>query len=303
LNSLINQTSKEFELICINDASTDKTAVILESYISEFSSMKIFTNERNKGAAYSRQRGIIEASYENIVFIDADDYVAAEFAENINDDIDDESELICYGHIKINEKWRKSEVVGENKTFSPDEAIVSMNCKGYITNYLWDKVFKKSIFFGITPAKEGMIIGEDYHLLSHYLLKVKKVVKYIKKALYYYIIHDDSISHRKFSDKFISTYEAYKELYVELCQQKSQLKPQFSYFFLFESSILVSKIEKKDKESKKFIKDVQQEIRVNYHFIKQCKQISFTSKMSIWILKINYQWFRIMFVIYKKLKL
>lgn len=73
LDSVINQTFTDLEILCINDGSTDDTLTILESYAEKDSRIKIFSQE-NKGLSASRNFGMDVAKGEYIAFIDADDY-------------------------------------------------------------------------------------------------------------------------------------------------------------------------------------------------------------------------------------
>lgn len=77
LNSVLNQTYKDFELIIVNDGSTDLSLFILENYKSKFSNMKIL-NQNNAGQSNARNNAIHEASGDYIWFIDADDILPKE---------------------------------------------------------------------------------------------------------------------------------------------------------------------------------------------------------------------------------
>lgn len=81
LESILQQTYKDFELICINDASTDETLDILESFRILDSRIRILGNNRHAGAAFSRNRGIQEAKGKYITFLDGDDIFEEEMLE------------------------------------------------------------------------------------------------------------------------------------------------------------------------------------------------------------------------------
>jgi teichuronic acid biosynthesis glycosyltransferase TuaG len=73
INSVINQSYHNWELLLMDDCSTDKTIEIVNQYIVENNKIKLFKSELNKGAAYSRNRGIESAQGDYIAFLDADD--------------------------------------------------------------------------------------------------------------------------------------------------------------------------------------------------------------------------------------
>ena len=74
LDSLVNQTLSDIEIICINDCSTDNSLEILRKYASKDNRIKVIDFKENRGAAYARNVGIEEAQGEYIGFIDSDDY-------------------------------------------------------------------------------------------------------------------------------------------------------------------------------------------------------------------------------------
>lgn len=73
LNSVSRQTFTDFELICVNDASTDSTLEIVEHFREKDTRIRILSNEVRSGAAYSRNRGMEEAAGEYLSFLDGDD--------------------------------------------------------------------------------------------------------------------------------------------------------------------------------------------------------------------------------------
>lgn len=82
LGNLLKQTYKNFEVLCINDASTDATLNIMKKFQKVDKRIRIFENYEHAGAAFSRNRGILEAAGEYITFLDGDDI----FEEEMLDD-------------------------------------------------------------------------------------------------------------------------------------------------------------------------------------------------------------------------
>ena len=81
LNSILNQTFQDFEIICIDDESTDSSSEILEYFASKDSRIKILRNEGNIGLGPSRNRGIDAAKGKYIIFLDSDDWYSFDTLE------------------------------------------------------------------------------------------------------------------------------------------------------------------------------------------------------------------------------
>lgn len=83
LNSILKQTYEDFEVICIDDASTDSSPEILEYFAQKDSRIKILKNDSNSGPGYSRNRGLDEAQGKYISFLDGDDWLAPDALETL----------------------------------------------------------------------------------------------------------------------------------------------------------------------------------------------------------------------------
>lgn len=82
LDSIVNQTSADYEIICINDCSPDNSQQILEEYASRYpEKLTVLVNEQNMGLGRTRERGIRHAKGEYILFIDSDDYIRNDYVE------------------------------------------------------------------------------------------------------------------------------------------------------------------------------------------------------------------------------
>ena len=82
LDSLINQTLKEIEIICVNDGSKDNSAKILTAYAQKYVRIKII-NQTNQGLSAARNNGISVATGEYIGFVDSDDWVDIDFYKKL----------------------------------------------------------------------------------------------------------------------------------------------------------------------------------------------------------------------------
>ena len=82
LDSVVNQTLKDIEIICVNDGSPDGSAAILEEYAQKDNRIKVITQE-NRGLSEARNSGLKIASGEYIAFLDSDDYIDLKFFEQL----------------------------------------------------------------------------------------------------------------------------------------------------------------------------------------------------------------------------
>ena len=82
LESLVNQTLKEIEIIVVNDGSTDRTSEIISKFSAKDSRMKII-NQENQGLSAARNNGMQQATGEYIGFVDSDDYIDLDFYEKL----------------------------------------------------------------------------------------------------------------------------------------------------------------------------------------------------------------------------
>ena len=78
INSVLSQTYPDFELLVVNDCSTDKTAMLAEAIVKKDDRVRLISNEKNSGVSYTRKHGLEEASGEWVAILDSDDAWAPE---------------------------------------------------------------------------------------------------------------------------------------------------------------------------------------------------------------------------------
>ena len=83
LNSVISQEYQNFEIICVEDCSTDSSMEILEYFVLKDSRIKILKNEHNMGPGFSRNRGLNEANGKYILFLDGDDWISSNILQHL----------------------------------------------------------------------------------------------------------------------------------------------------------------------------------------------------------------------------
>lgn len=231
LDSIINQTFKDIEIICVNDGSTDSSLEILNKYAEQDQRIKII-NQNNQGLSAARNTGIKYANGEYISFIDSDDYIDTSLYETLVKYLP--AEMICFnakafGDNFIPEKMQKNLICKINGLEKiSDKSIFKTNV------YAWNKLFKTEIIKKYNLEFPKGLYFEDFVFLWDYMLKIKTAY-YLKndKAFYYYRQRPTSIM-STCNNKSIDHLYAWHNLYERLKQQNILKKHKKSITKLFE---------------------------------------------------------------------
>jgi len=192
LDSLVNQTLNEIEIIVVNDGSPDDSQKIIDEYSSKFTQIKSF-QKPNGGLSDARNFGIEKAKGEFIGFVDSDDYVDFEMFESMyRKATEHQAEIVLCDLEKVNEKGEafralpQSPQLPEKMDLEKDFTIFGeMSC--FACNKLFDaKLFENSKF------KKG-IHFEDIELIPQLVLNSKVLAK-INQPFYKYFERQDSIT-------------------------------------------------------------------------------------------------------------
>lgn len=194
LKSLENQTSNNFEVIFVDDCSSDDSYEKLSKRLKECSfKYKIVQNETNSGPGATRNNGIKISSGNYITFLDSDDYIANNFIEEIDKVIsDNNADLLIFDYFMVNNQSEKS-----CSTFPNDikEGILNVFDTLALSNGMcWGKIFKKSIITKNKITFPNLMRSEDLAFVKIFISKCKKI-RYVKKEMYYYIQNPTSIMH------------------------------------------------------------------------------------------------------------
>ena len=213
LKSILSQSYRNFEVICINDASTDNSYVILSKYADRYSQIKLISNEMNEGLSYSRNRGMEIAEGDYIIFVDSDDYVSEKMLSvlegvlgknpadilNFNYDLKLEGINAAEKNFYINARYTTdlSYKTGQ-EWFSS-----ALNNDFPITPYAWNKVYKRTFLIQEKLKFYEGLLHEDILFLVQSVMKAERVI-FIEDSLYIYRRRDGSITAGKSEKKLDS---------------------------------------------------------------------------------------------------
>lgn len=279
LESIINQTYKNIEIILINDGSTDNSLNICNRY-KKYNFLKIIS-QPNQGVSCARNKGLKIASGKYIVFVDSDDYIAPNMIEELVKGITKTDIAIC----EYNELYKDNviPIKIDNKLTSINQEEAILLTFANAGGYLWNKIFKKDII-----EKNNLYFDKDIHMLEDqlfvlkYLSKINKA-KIIHKSLYNYRIRKTSAARNTNDDKYntiIIALQKIAAIFQELKISPMAIKQKvIEYSYKDKNKYIIKNVEEIFKESLSNI----------YKEIMQSKDISISKKIKIFIFK-NFNW-------------
>lgn len=202
LESVLNQTFQDFEIICINDASTDKSYEILLQYAKMFCKIKVFNNSCNIGPSASRNKGIDEAKGDYILFLDSDDMLRLDALSILNDAIEKHHvDMVCYRFLVKNEGKKSKEqntLVNENVIFDGNiktgqQWFVEMAERKIFFVSASFSLFKKEFLLDNSLRFLNGILYEDVLFTIQFSLVASRMI-YIHEFIYIHRRRDFSIT-------------------------------------------------------------------------------------------------------------
>ena len=183
LNSIINQTYKNLEIILLNDGSTDKSYSIIEEYKKLDSRIKLI-NQNNQGVAKTRNKGILNSTGELIMFVDNDDYLDCDYIKKLYDEIED-NDVIVSGYKRVTDK----KIIYKKK--------IKKNNWGKFENVApWGKLIKRNYLVKNNIQFYDYSIGEDI-IFNFKLYTATKKIKIISNYGYNWYYNNNSVSNTR----------------------------------------------------------------------------------------------------------
>ena len=189
LDSLVNQTYKNIEIIVIDDKSTDNSLKVLEEYNKKNSNVVLIKNKKNMGIGYTRNVGIKKSNGDYLYFVDSDDYLDLDNIEKMMHEAQEKnSDFVICDLKRINEQnefleYERIKLSGSNLKKSP-YLLLDINL-GPCNKLIDKKLFDNTDLFSET------LKYEDLYLMPKVIDNAKKIT-HIENTYYNYVIHNNS---------------------------------------------------------------------------------------------------------------
>ena len=202
LDSLINQSLKDIEIICVDDGSTDTSLDILKEYKEKDKRFKIIT-QQNLKAGVARNNGLKEATGDYLSFLDSDDIFEPTMLEDMyNQAIKDDSDTVVCSFYIYDEKTKQSrwnrKIDSKYIKLSP---FSPLDIKDEIFNFsspnAWTKLFKHSLFTDNNLQFVDTMICNDFTCVDTALAISKKISVLDKPYIHYRFIQKDNLTAKR----------------------------------------------------------------------------------------------------------
>lgn len=196
LDSITNQTFKDFECICVNDGSTDNSLKILEEYVKKDNRFKVI-NQVNSGNSQARNTGINNSNSEYIVFIDSDDFVSSDYLEKLlNIAIKENSDIVYCRHklyYDLDDRYESGPNRDKlNKLFSKYNLAKNNNKIKYVLDIVDSsrsicmKIYKSNVI-----KNNNLLLFTNIHAEGDYSFNIlanlySAKINFLDEELYYY---------------------------------------------------------------------------------------------------------------------
>lgn len=232
LESIFNQTFKDFEIILINDGSKDNTGKILDDYSKKDKRLRVIHKE-NEGVSEARNIGIRNATGEYIYFLDGDDLIENTLLERANEVFkNNKIEIFSFGFNMVYKdgkiKRRYSEEQYNNQIINSKE-FLSLFFNKKVGQHICSFIVKKDIIENKIFFTKGLERGEDLEFQIKILLEEVNLF-YDKTPFFKYVSRNGSVVQSKVKINIFNFLEVLEKFRKEIKDEK--LKEDLEYFFI-----------------------------------------------------------------------
>lgn len=207
LESLIGQTMKELEIICVNDGSTDESLEILKEYHKKDARLKVISNSCNMGQPTSRNKAIKTARGKYIQFVDADDFIEKETVKDLFELAEEKNADMCYMGMQIHMedgldvKAVSTGISGQYPDIYDGKELLQIFTENHeFFYYTWSVFYRSSFLRENKLLYRELVCGQGGNFIPRCLCKAKRVIV-CNKGYYHYRVHNASITHTEKAQK------------------------------------------------------------------------------------------------------
>ncbi len=285
IESIINQTYKNIEIILVDDGSPDKCPNICDNYKKNDKRIRVI-HKKNGGLSDARNAGIDNVSGKYICFVDSDDYIEIDYIEKLYNSLKKNNTKIAQcgiNYVDENNKLIKSIGYSREQVKSGRNMLLDINDFHEVENtVVWNRLYDISLFKNIR-FPFGKIHEDEF---VTYLLYYENNVSIINDNLYNYRQTPNSIMNKNFNLKRLDALDAYKEklaYFKEIKDSKLYYNTIITYLYLLRKYYI--QVRKYYRKEENILNNIVSEFRIKYKEI--IKRIPLKKKIKLGIFYIN----------------
>ena len=201
IDSVLVQKCRDWELIIVDDGSTDGSGEMADEYANRYENIRV-VHKKNEGQFRARRDGLSQAVGEYVLFLDSDDYWSPDFLETLNSAVEEKSpDVIAFAGERFGDDTRKNNVIGvfsEETEWCEKQKMYRILISGNDCNSLCLKAMKRSLFDGDNADYDlsyGTFVGEDKIQLLYPISRAEKIL-WMPDVLYHYRYNTESTVHK-----------------------------------------------------------------------------------------------------------
>lgn len=299
VNSIVNQTYKNLEIILVNDGATDSSGDLCDKLAMIDNRIKVYHKE-NGGLSDARNYGVERATGEYVGFVDSDDYIDAEMYEKLYEAIKKENVDVAECSLKVI-------YPGKIELFTDEKYYKVLGKTEYLEEYLtikkifgsvWTKLIKSDVAKKLVFPK-GKLYEDTYY--AYDLINIANTFVLIDSPSYNYLMRENSITNSKFNPRIFDlieivekfhkmTYENYPSL-----KEAADCRKMYAYFSVLNSILL-----EENYRDNEYYSEILSYFKRNYISLLKNKYINHNRKLSVILIKLNIDLYRKVLMKYKK---
>ena len=250
IESILHQTYPVWELILIDNGSEDDSFEICQEYARKEDRIYTLHQYQNKGVSEARNLGVEKATGKYITFLDADDWVAEDYLEQlVKTAKSTQADMLVCQYKKVYDADRESQEesttdtpqgqqVFETRIYNQEEYVSQCLVNGY--THCWGVLYKLSLLDGIRfPSK--ITIGEDVLFLIDTVLQAERIVV-TEYAGYRYYINEKGAMNRKFTHSYMDQILCWKKAKEKLLEKYPTIEDKLNSILVVSTMLVVGKL-------------------------------------------------------------
>lgn len=300
VDSILNQTYTDLEIILVDDGSTDKSGSICDTYREKDPRIKVIHKE-NAGLPQARKSGVEAATGQFIYFVDSDDWVEDNLLALLHRAItSDHADISCCGYyLDYPDKEadnKKVPVTGQvsGEQIDGERAAELIHNVESVYPYMWNKLFRAGLFLDLEFPKEHTM-SEDYFILIQILPRIKGI-RLIPEILCHYMQPAESMCNAGFNKSHVFALEKYHKAEDYLFRMYPALKKNIISFRIIQELAMITAMTRNSHYDKGALKIIKRDIRRHITKILGNGKVPIQFRVSALCVFVNY---RILVVGYK----